>query len=71
MKRFNSLAAALLIAVGASAAHAQTLGFIDDQPVRNDLLGTQFGLRWLPVERLRQALGVVLLIAAGKLLFAA
>jgi uncharacterized membrane protein YfcA len=35
------------------------------------LLGTQFGLRWLPVERLRQALGVVLLIAAGKLLFAA
>lgn len=35
------------------------------------LLGTQFGLRWLPVARLRQALGVVLLIAAGKLLFAA
>jgi len=35
------------------------------------LLGTQFGLRWLPVKRLRQALGVVLLIAAGKLLFAA
>jgi uncharacterized membrane protein YfcA len=35
------------------------------------LLGTQLGLRWLPVQRLRQALGVVLLIAAGKLLFAA
>ncbi len=35
------------------------------------LLGTQLGLRWLPVHRLRQALGVVLLIAAGKLLFAA
>lgn len=35
------------------------------------LLGTQLGLRWLPVARLRQALGVVLLIAAGKLLFAA
>ena len=35
------------------------------------LLGTQFGLRWLPVARLRQALGVVLLVAAGKLLFAA
>jgi len=35
------------------------------------LLGTQFGLRWLPVARLRQALGVVLLIAAAKLLFAA
>ena len=35
------------------------------------LLGTQLGLRWLPVARLRQALGVVLLIAAAKLLFAA
>jgi uncharacterized membrane protein YfcA len=34
-------------------------------------LGTQLGLRWLPVNRLRQALGVVLLIAAAKLLFAA
>lgn len=34
------------------------------------LLGTQFGLRWLPVKGLRNALGVVLLIAAGKLLFA-
>ena len=34
------------------------------------LIGTQLGLRWLPVKRLRQALGVVLLIAAGKLLFA-
>jgi uncharacterized protein len=35
------------------------------------VLGTQFGLQWLPVARLRQALGVVLLIAAAKLLFAA
>ena len=34
------------------------------------LLGTQLGLRWLPVRGLRYALGVVLLIAAGKLLFA-
>ena len=34
------------------------------------LLGTQLGLRWLPVAKLRMALGVVLLIAAGKLLFA-
>jgi hypothetical protein len=44
MKRFNALAAALFIAVGASAAHAQTLGFIDDQPVRNDLQGTLPGM---------------------------
>lgn len=34
------------------------------------LLGTQLGLRWLPVRGLRQALGVVLLIAAAKLLLA-
>jgi uncharacterized membrane protein YfcA len=34
------------------------------------LIGTQLGLRWLPVKALRYALGVVLLIAAGKLLFA-
>jgi len=34
------------------------------------LVGTQLGLRWLPVRGLRRALGVVLLIAAGKLLFA-
>ena len=34
------------------------------------LLGTQFGLRWLPVRGLRLALGAVLLIAAGKLLLA-
>lgn len=34
------------------------------------LLGTQLGLKWLPVRGLRRALGVVLLIAAGKLLFA-
>jgi uncharacterized protein len=34
------------------------------------LLGTQLGLRWLPVKGLRHALGVVLLIAAGKLIFA-
>ena len=34
------------------------------------LLGTQFGLRWLPVKGLRYALSLVLLIAAGKLLFA-
>ena len=32
------------------------------------LLGTQLGLRWLPVKTLRYALVVVLLIAAGKLL---
>lgn len=32
------------------------------------LLGTQLGLRWLPVRGLRVALGIVLLIAAGKLL---
>ncbi|MFC3550855.1 sulfite exporter TauE/SafE family protein [Lysobacter cavernae] len=34
------------------------------------LIGTQLGLKWLPVKGLRRALGVVLLIAAGKLLFA-
>ena len=34
------------------------------------LLGTQLGLHWLPVRGLRRALGLVLLIAAGKLLFA-
>lgn len=34
------------------------------------LLGTQLGLQWLPVRGLRRALGVVLLIAAAKLLFA-
>jgi len=33
------------------------------------LIGTQLGLKWLPVRMLRYALGVVLLIAAGKLLF--
>lgn len=32
------------------------------------LIGTQLGLKWLPVRNLRYALGVVLLIAAGKLL---
>ena len=34
------------------------------------LIGTQLGLKWLPVRGLRIALGVVLLIAAGKLIFA-
>ncbi len=34
------------------------------------LLGTQLGLKWLPIRGLRYALCVVLLIAAGKLLFA-
>jgi uncharacterized protein len=34
------------------------------------LLGTQFGLRWLPIRGLRYALVVVLLIAGGKLLLA-
>ncbi|MEJ7746414.1 MAG: sulfite exporter TauE/SafE family protein [Luteimonas sp.] len=34
------------------------------------LLGTQMGLQWLPVKKLRYSLVVVLLIAAGKLLFA-
>ncbi len=33
-------------------------------------IGTQMGLHWLPVKGLRRTLGVVLLIAAGKLLFA-
>lgn len=33
------------------------------------LLGTHLGLRWLPVQALRVALGLVLLVAAGKLLF--
>lgn len=32
------------------------------------LIGTQFGLSWLPLRGLRIALGIVLLIAAGKLL---
>lgn len=32
------------------------------------LVGTQLGLRWLPVKALRIALGLVLLVAAGKLL---
>jgi uncharacterized membrane protein YfcA len=32
------------------------------------LVGTQFGLNWLPLRGLRIALGIVLLIAAGKLL---
>ncbi|MEZ0472275.1 sulfite exporter TauE/SafE family protein [Luteimonas salinilitoris] len=35
------------------------------------LIGTQLGLKWLPARGLRRALGVVLLVAAGKLLFAA
>ncbi len=34
------------------------------------LLGTQLGLRWMPVKALRHALGVVLVIAALKLLLA-
>lgn len=34
------------------------------------LLGTQLGLRWLPVRALRYSLVAVLLIASGKLLFA-
>ena len=34
------------------------------------LIGTQLGLKWLPVRGLRLALGVVLLIASGKLLLA-
>ncbi len=34
------------------------------------LIGTQLGLAWLPVRALRRALGVVLLVAAGKLLLA-
>ncbi len=33
------------------------------------LVGTQLGLQWLPVKTLRRALGVVLLIAAGKMIF--
>jgi hypothetical protein len=34
------------------------------------LIGTQLGLKWLPVRQLRYALGVVLVVAAGKLLLA-
>jgi uncharacterized protein len=34
------------------------------------VLGTQLGLRWMPVRALRHALGVVLVIAALKLMFA-
>ncbi|GAA4859986.1 sulfite exporter TauE/SafE family protein [Luteimonas vadosa] len=34
------------------------------------LIGTQLGLKWLPVKGLRYALGAVLVLAAGKLLFA-
>ncbi|MFC0677014.1 sulfite exporter TauE/SafE family protein [Lysobacter korlensis] len=34
------------------------------------VIGTQLGLKWLPVRGLRHALGVVLLVAAGKLLLA-
>ncbi len=34
------------------------------------LIGTQLGLRWLPVRGLRYALGAVLLIAAAKLVLA-
>ncbi|MCF7223355.1 sulfite exporter TauE/SafE family protein [Marilutibacter chinensis] len=34
------------------------------------LIGTQLGLRWLPVNMLRRMLGLVLLIAAAKLFFA-
>ncbi|NZA28230.1 sulfite exporter TauE/SafE family protein [Luteimonas sp. SJ-92] len=34
------------------------------------LLGTQFGLSWLPLTGLRRVLGLVLLVAAGKLLLA-
>lgn len=34
------------------------------------LIGSQLGLRWLPVKGLRYALSLVLIVAAGKLLFA-
>ena len=34
------------------------------------LIGTQMGLKWLPVRGLRYALCAVLLIASGKLLLA-
>jgi uncharacterized membrane protein YfcA len=34
------------------------------------LLGSQLGLRWLPVKQLRYALALVLLVASAKLLFA-
>jgi uncharacterized membrane protein YfcA len=34
------------------------------------LLGSQLGLRWLPVKGLRYALSLVLVVAAGKLLMA-
>jgi uncharacterized membrane protein YfcA len=51
----GSLPAALPLWLGAVAVGA--------------LIGTQLGLKWLPVRGLRYALGVVLLVAAGKLLF--
>ena len=45
MQRLNILAAALLIGAATAGAHAQTsLGFIDDQPIRNDLQGTLPGM---------------------------
>jgi uncharacterized membrane protein YfcA len=34
------------------------------------VLGTQLGLRWMPVKALRRVLGVVLVIAALKLMLA-
>ena len=34
------------------------------------LIGTQMGLKWLPIRWLRYALGIVLLIASAKLMFA-
>jgi uncharacterized membrane protein YfcA len=34
------------------------------------LIGSQLGLRWLPVKGLRYALSLVLVVAAGKLLLA-
>ncbi|MDB6164267.1 MAG: hypothetical protein JWL98_1699, partial [Xanthomonadaceae bacterium] len=34
------------------------------------LIGSQAGLRWLPVKQLRYALSLVLVVAAGKLLIA-
>lgn len=44
MKRFNLITAALLLALGAASANAQTLGFIDDQPQRSDLQGSLQGM---------------------------
>lgn len=65
----NSLTA-LAGLMHASAALPRTLPLWLAAVALGALLGTQLGLAWLPAKRVRQALGVVLLVAAGKLLVA-